>query len=68
MHIHWRATTWGVDEIVAVRKGNPSTRWSVDNDKLLEEYYPTATRRELMELFPDRPVRAIYRRAHTLRD
>jgi hypothetical protein len=25
MHIHWHDTNWGVDEIVAVRKGNPST-------------------------------------------
>jgi len=30
------------------------------------EHYPTATRRELIELFPDRPVSAIYRRASTL--
>ena len=66
MTIFWRDTTWGVDEIVAVREGNPSTWWSVDNDTLLREHYPTATRRELMELFPDRPVSAIYRRAHTL--
>jgi hypothetical protein len=31
------------------------------------EHYPTATRKELMELFPDRPVSAFYRRASTLR-
>lgn len=31
------------------------------------EHYPTATRKELLELFPDRPVSAIYRRAATLR-
>ena len=48
-------------------EGNPSTWWNVENDKLLQKHYPTATRRELMELFPDRPVNAIYRRASILR-
>lgn len=67
MTITWRDTTWGVDEIVAVKEGNPSTWWSVDNDTLLKEHYPTATRRQLMEMFPDRPVGAVYRRASTLR-
>jgi len=67
MSIHWRDTTWGQDEVVALREGNPSIWWTVDNDKLLKEHYPTATRRELMEMFPDRPVSAIYRRASTLR-
>jgi hypothetical protein len=67
MNIYWRDTTWGIEEIVAVREGNPSTWWNVDNDTLLREHYPTATRKELMELFPDRPVSAIYRRASTLR-
>lgn len=66
MNIHWRDTTWGQDEIVAVREGNPSLWWTVENDKLLEEHYPTATRKELMEMFPDRPVSAMYRRASTL--
>jgi hypothetical protein len=66
MIIHWRDTSWGVEEIVAIRQGNPSIWWTVENDKLLREHYPTATRRELMELFPDRPVTAMYRRASTL--
>ncbi len=37
-----------------------------ENDKLLQEHYATATRQELMRIFPDRPVSAIYRHASTL--
>ncbi len=66
MHITWRDTTWGVDQIIAIRQGNPSTWWTPENDKLLQEHYATATRQELMRIFPDRPVSAIYRRASTL--
>jgi hypothetical protein len=35
MKIYWRDTTLGIEEIVAVREGNLSTYWSVDNDTLL---------------------------------
>ncbi len=66
MNIMWRDTTWGVDTIIAIRQGNPSTRWTPENDTLLGEHYATATRQELMRIFPDRPVTAIYRRAATL--
>lgn len=66
MMLIWRDTTWGIDEIIAVRQGNPSTWWTPENDKLLEKHYATATRQELMRIFPDRPVTAIYRRASTL--
>jgi len=66
MNIVWRDTTWRIDEIIAIRQGNPSTWWTPENDKLLREHYATATRQELMRIFPDRPVTAIYRRASTL--
>lgn len=64
--VTWRDTTWEKDMIIAIRQGNPSTWWTAENDTLLREHYATATRQELMRIFPDRPVTAIYRRASTL--
>lgn len=53
--ITWRDPQWGVDEIVSIRvDGNPSVSWTDEERELLRMHYSTSTRRELLEILPNR--------------
>ena len=58
--ITWRDPAWGVDEIVCMRtEGNPSVTWTEEERTILTKHYTTSTRRELLEMLPNRSWVAI---------
>lgn len=66
MTVHWADPEWGIDEAVCFRSGNPSLRWSKQEDELLKQYYPLASRVELLQAIPARSFQAMRHRAHTI--
>ena len=64
MAIHWYDPEWGIDEALCYRDGNASIRWTEEEDAILRQYYPTATRGELIKMLPMRSVRSMTARAH----
>ncbi len=63
MIIQWRDPQWGVDEVICFRDGNASTLWTKEEDEILEKYYQTVTRAELLRLLPARGYKSIVYRA-----
>jgi hypothetical protein len=61
MSVHWRDPEWGVDEAVCFRNGNPSVQWTNEERAILEQYGETATRKEIINLLPNRSYHAIKR-------
>ncbi len=67
MSIHWLDPEWGCDEALCFRDGNPSLRWSRQEDDLLKRLYPMASREELLQTIPSRSFHAMTHRAHTFK-
>ncbi|GHO98345.1 hypothetical protein KSF_083930 [Reticulibacter mediterranei] len=65
MTIHWKDPDWGIDGALCYRHGNPSLRWSKEEDELLEKHYPTTPKEELLQLIPGRTIFAMRHRAST---
>ncbi len=65
--IHWFDPEWGIDERVCFKGGNPSLHWKQEEDAILREHYPSATREDLMRCLPARSYTAMKGRASTLR-
>ena len=61
--IQWRDPQWGFDEVICFRDGNASTLWTKEEDEILEKYYQTVTRAELLRLLPARGYKSIVYRA-----
>lgn len=67
LSITWRDPAWGRDEIVCFREvGNPSVRWSKEEDALLSQSYVHSPRNELLTLFPNRSWHGIQSRGSQL--
>jgi hypothetical protein len=64
MVIHWYDPEWGIDEALCYRDGNASIRWTEEEDLILRQYYPTASREELIKLLPARNTASMKTRAH----
>jgi hypothetical protein len=54
MLIHWCDPEWGIDELVCYRDSNASVLWTENELALLKEHYETASREELLHMFPTR--------------
>jgi predicted site-specific integrase-resolvase len=52
--IHWCDPEWGIDELVCYRDSNASVLWTENELALLKEHYETASREELLHMFPTR--------------
>ena len=62
--ITWRDPAWGTDELVCFRDGgNPSIRWSKEDDALLRQTYERTPANDLLALFPHRSWHGIRSRA-----
>jgi len=64
--VYWSDPQWGIEEAICVRNHHTSTNWTVTEDEILQQDYPTMSRKELLQKLSNRTWKTVIHRATQL--